>query len=130
VRILSALGAAGPLRMSDLAARADLDAPLLTREVQGLINAGYVNRRTDPGDGRVAIVALTSRGVTATEAYRSAVETIVAETFGRWSASDLRTLAGMLERVAADSARPPRPASSAQPGKRISSTRTPSGSVQ
>lgn len=122
VRILGALRIAGALRMSDLARRADLEAPLLTREVRTLAESGHVKRRADPADGRVSIVELTAKGHKATEAYRAAVAQIAAETFASWSAADLHALAGLLERVAA--------AARAQPGSRISSIRTPSGSVQ
>ncbi|MHB8465035.1 MAG: MarR family winged helix-turn-helix transcriptional regulator [Acidimicrobiales bacterium] len=109
VRILAALRVSGPLRMSDLARRADLEAPLLTREVRGLVEGGYVDRRTHPDDGRVSIVELTARGRAATEAYRTAVAEITSDTFAAWSAGDLRALAGYLDRVAADSSRPPQP---------------------
>jgi DNA-binding MarR family transcriptional regulator len=122
VRILSALRTGGPQRMSDLAHRADLEAPLLTREVRNLVDGGFVKRRADPRDGRVGIVALTAKGRRATESYRGAVEEIVADTFAAWSGADLRALAGYLDRVAQDSAR--------GPGSRISSIRTPSGSEQ
>jgi DNA-binding MarR family transcriptional regulator len=107
VRILSALRAGGPMRLSELARRADLEAPLLSREIRNLVDGGFVERRADPGDGRVGIVKLTTLGRKATEAYRSTVEEIVGETFSSWLSPDLHVLAAYLERVAADSARRP-----------------------
>lgn len=88
--------------MSELARRADLEAPLLTREIRTLGDAGLVARHADAHDGRVSIIDLTAPGRAATEAYRAAVDEITAETFAAWSAADLRVLAGLLERLVAD----------------------------
>jgi DNA-binding MarR family transcriptional regulator len=49
---------------------------------------------------------LTDSGRRASEAYRSATDDIIAETFAGWSSADLRVLAGLLERVAEDFTRP------------------------
>ncbi|HKA05549.1 MAG TPA: winged helix DNA-binding protein, partial [Acidimicrobiales bacterium] len=101
------LQASGPVRLSTLARRTDLEAPLISREVRDLANGGYVRRSADPTDGRAGIVELTAKGRRTIEAYRAATDDIVAEAFSRWSAADLRLLAGLLERVAADSRRRP-----------------------
>jgi DNA-binding MarR family transcriptional regulator len=102
VSILAALDRAGPVRLSKLARLADLEPPLISREVRGLAATGHVVRTADPTDGRAAIVELTATGRRAIDAYRAAVDDIVAEVFGSWSAGDLHDLAGYLERVARD----------------------------
>jgi DNA-binding MarR family transcriptional regulator len=107
IAILSSLQASGPVRLSTLARRTDLEAPLISREVRDLTVAGYVRRSADPSDGRASIVELTAKGRRTIEAYRAATDDIVAEAFSQWSAADLRLLAGLLERVAADSRRRP-----------------------
>jgi len=112
VSILACLRTAGPLRLSDLARAADLEAPLISREIRALVEGGYVRRSADPTDGRAGIVDLTPSGRRASEAYRAATDEIVAETFARWSTTDLRALAGHLERVAEDCGAP------AVPGQR------------
>lgn len=107
ISILSSLRKAGPVRLSSLARLTDLEAPLISREIRELVAAGYVDRDPDPTDGRAGIVALTAEGDAAYQAYRTATDAIVAETFAEWSAGDLRTLRALLERVATDFARPP-----------------------
>ena len=106
VTILAALRSVGRLRMSNLAETTRLEAPLVSREVRDLVEGGYVIRRPDPGDGRVGIVELTPLGRQTSERHRAAVDEIMAETFAAWSEADLTVLAGLLERVAADFARP------------------------
>jgi DNA-binding MarR family transcriptional regulator len=66
-----------------------------------------VRRRSDPTDGRAGIVELTTKGRRASEAYRAATDEIIAESFSKWSAAELRQLAEQLERVVADFSRPP-----------------------
>ncbi len=106
IRILATLRIDGPMRLSDLARSADLEAPLISREIRGLADDGYVSRQPDPTDGRAGIVALTDKGRRASEAYRAAADEIIAETFSRWSTTDLRDLAAQLERVLGDFTRP------------------------
>lgn len=107
ISILSTLRLSGPVRMSELASRTDLEAPLISREVRELTDAGLVRRTSDPTDGRAGIVELTPKGRRTSESYRAATDEIVAETFSRWTAAELRDLAAQLERVAADFASPP-----------------------
>jgi DNA-binding MarR family transcriptional regulator len=107
ISVLSALNASGPLRLTDLAERTDLEVALVSREVRSLDAQGYVRRSADPRDGRVSIVALAPKGRRAYETYRRATDEIIAESFARWSGRDLTALAAMLERVAVDFASVP-----------------------
>ena len=102
ISVLATLNAAGPLRLTDLAERTDLELALVSREVRSLEASGHVRRNADPGDRRASIATLAAKGRRAYEAYRRATDEIVAETFADWSARDLTTLAGLLDRVAAD----------------------------
>jgi DNA-binding MarR family transcriptional regulator len=107
IAILSALRASGPVRLSTLARRTGLEAPLISREVRELVADDYVRRSADPTDGRAGIVDLTSKGRRTYDTYLAATDEIVAEAFADWSAADLRTLARLLERVAVAAARRP-----------------------
>jgi DNA-binding MarR family transcriptional regulator len=112
ISILSTLRLSGPVRLRELSRRTDLEAPLISREIRELMDAGLVRRTSDPTDGRAGIVELTTKGRQASEAYRAATDDIIADTFSRWTAAELRALAGQLERVAGDFSRPPRPSRS------------------
>ena len=109
VSVLMALQAAGPVRLTDLSHRTDLEAPLISREVRDLGEAGLVKRAADKTDGRASIVALTAKGRRTIERYLAGADEIVEETFHSWSAADLRTLADLLDRVATDFRRTPSP---------------------
>jgi DNA-binding MarR family transcriptional regulator len=107
IKILASLRKVGAVRLSSLARVADLEAPLVSREIRELVADGYVRRTADPTDGRAGIVELTAKGEQAYLRYRSATDEIIAETFADWNGADLRALRDQLERVADDFARPP-----------------------
>ena len=106
--ILAASRSAGAVRLSELSRLTGLEPALISREVRELTAMGHAQRRADPEDGRAGIVALTSKGRRASEAYRAAADEIMAEVLASWSAADLHALAGHLERVVHDFARPSR----------------------
>jgi DNA-binding MarR family transcriptional regulator len=60
---LSVVVFGGPLTLSQLADAEQVRRPTMTRLVQALQRAGYVRRLADPGDGRVARIAATAKGV-------------------------------------------------------------------
>jgi DNA-binding MarR family transcriptional regulator len=97
----------GELRVGEIARLTHLESPLVSRELNRLVEDGYAVRRADPADGRVAWVSLSEKGLAAYQAYRKATDDIIAETFGDWRTDELHNLAGLLERVLADFARPP-----------------------
>jgi DNA-binding MarR family transcriptional regulator len=117
VNIVSALHAAGPLRLSRLAQYTDLEAPLVSRETARLVADGYISRAPDATDGRATIVKLTPKGRRAYASYRAATDEIVAEAFAGWKAGEIRTLADYLERVVGD-VRIPEPANVRRNGRR------------
>ena len=52
----------GPIRVSDLAARESISAPVATRVVASLQELGYVERIEDSTDRRVCLIKLTRNG--------------------------------------------------------------------
>jgi DNA-binding MarR family transcriptional regulator len=60
--LLASLVRLGPVRLSELARRENLNATLLSRAVSGLEARGLVARTADPLDGRAATVAITRTG--------------------------------------------------------------------
>jgi DNA-binding MarR family transcriptional regulator len=59
---LGTLDREGPARVTALAAAASIGQPAMTELVQRLERQGLVTRVEDPGDGRVALVTVTSDG--------------------------------------------------------------------
>src|ERR1044072_9081483 len=70
VGLLAALSTR-PFRVTELAAREGITQPAVTQLVNRLASRGWVERRTDPHDGRVVLVALTAAGVDALERVRA-----------------------------------------------------------
>src|SRR5271163_2788951 len=59
---LATLERTGPRRITDLAVIEGVTQPSMTTLVKVLERDGMVERRGDPGDGRVALVAVTEAG--------------------------------------------------------------------
>jgi DNA-binding MarR family transcriptional regulator len=76
---LATLELTGPRRITDLAAREGVMQPSMTALVSALERSGLVERRSDPTDRRVALVALTSEG----EDYIRAMRQGGVEVFGQ-----------------------------------------------
>ena len=60
--VLCGLDRLGDLTIGALAAREQMRPPSMTRTVTGLADAGLVERRSDPSDGRQVVVRLTEAG--------------------------------------------------------------------
>jgi DNA-binding MarR family transcriptional regulator len=89
------------LRMTDLAARVLLSPSGLTRLVDRLEARGFVERLTQPGDGRVALAALTDAGFAELRrASRTHLRGIRRHFTGKLTEPQLRNVAAALEMVA------------------------------
>ena len=62
VSTLAALDQTGPRRLTDLAVNEQVTQPSMTALVTQLEDLGLAERRRDPGDGRVVLVAITRAG--------------------------------------------------------------------
>jgi DNA-binding MarR family transcriptional regulator len=98
-RALRVIGDAGPLRPSEVAERLGIVARSATDAVSGLVTAGFVERTTDPADGRAQLLALSPTG----RAALAKVEQIRAEVgrdfFGRLPEAERMALAAVLDRL-------------------------------
>jgi DNA-binding MarR family transcriptional regulator len=90
--ILSAL-AAGPQRVTQLAASQALAQPTVTQLVGRLEERGWVVRERDPGDGRVVLVSLTAEGRVVLDAVRAEYRQILREHLADRSDEDVLALA-------------------------------------
>ena len=61
---LATLDRLGPMTAGALAAHEQVRPPSMTRTLAHLAEGGYVDRATDPGDGRHLVVSLTDRART------------------------------------------------------------------
>ncbi len=103
---MAVLARHGELRVGEIARYSHLEPPLVSRELNRLVDDGYATRQPDATDRRVARVSLSEHGLAAYQSYRNATDDVIAETFAAWQSDELRDLAGTLERVLGDFARP------------------------
>ena len=67
---LAVLEAAGPLRISDLAARTAIGLPAMSRIAERLSRYGWAARHPDPTDHRACLVSITEAGTELLDAMR------------------------------------------------------------
>lgn len=92
----------GPLSPSDLAGLERISRPTATRILRGLVDAGLVERRPDPADGRSALVEIEARGSKLLKRLRSRKNAYLSRRLATLDPEELRTLdraAGILERL-------------------------------
>jgi homoprotocatechuate degradation regulator HpaR len=61
-RVVRVLAEGGALDATELAARANVLAPSLTRMIRAMTDRGLITRGRDAGDGRRVVLTLTARG--------------------------------------------------------------------
>jgi DNA-binding MarR family transcriptional regulator len=93
VLALSTLERTGPRRITDLAVSEGLAQPSMTALVATLVRAGYAERRSDPADRRVVMVAITEAGLALLRTRRSASAEVIADAVGKLSPEDTAALA-------------------------------------
>jgi DNA-binding MarR family transcriptional regulator len=126
IMLLHHVATQGPLRVSDLAGCAGLDASTVSRHVRGLEDDGYVERTEDPDDRRAWRLAVTPAGHAVLEASLRRRAGLVAAATADWPEHDRDTLTALGRRLADALARGSETPHRRQPGSRTSpESRTP-----
>jgi len=92
----------GPLSLSDLSARADMDLGATSRQVKGLEADGLVERRSRAGDGRVTELLATAAGRRVRARIADVQDRHMADVLAGWSAADQAQFAHLLDRFVED----------------------------
>ena len=92
VGTLSTLDRTGPRRLTDLAVIEGVTQPSMTSLVTSLEQAGLVERRKDPADKRVALVALTEVGSTYLRERRRTTAQLFARLLGKLPPDEVAAL--------------------------------------
>jgi DNA-binding MarR family transcriptional regulator len=100
--MLKTVGANGSMRVTDLAACANLDASTVSRHVTQLHRAGLIERTPDPVDRRAQRVKLSEGGQQALTAAQQARLALVEQSLEGWDPQDLEHLDRLLTRFVAD----------------------------
>lgn len=96
--LLKVLATQGPMRVTELAAFANLDASTVSRHVQQLHRDGLIERSQDPDDGRAQRVALSVRGREQVDAGLARRAALLDKSFEDWDQSDIQTFHTLLAR--------------------------------
>ncbi|GAA0622438.1 MarR family transcriptional regulator [Kribbella sandramycini] len=97
---LFVLRCSGALRLSELAARMELDASTTSRQVRALERLGMVRRSPDPDDGRAFRVELTEQGIAQWEANAQRRVELLTAALDGWSEADIETFERLMTRFA------------------------------
>ena len=97
---LFVLRCSGALRLSDLAARMELDASTASRHVRALEQLGLVRRSPDPDDGRAFRVELTEQGIEQWEDNARRRMELLSAAMEGWSEEDVLTFERLMTRFA------------------------------
>jgi DNA-binding MarR family transcriptional regulator len=85
VMVLQQLAESGAMRPSELAEQLQVEAPHITRQVQRLQQAGYLDRAPDPDDRRAHLIQLTPSGRAAADRLREVRQRGMEAALARWS---------------------------------------------
>ncbi len=97
VGVLRNLSAAGPRRITELAAEERVTQPAITLLVNRLEERGWVKRVADPSDGRAVLVSLTTAGAGVFEQLRAEYRALLHEEMAMLDDSEVETLAAAVE---------------------------------
>lgn len=97
--LMKALLHSGPLRLSSLATRLEVDASTVSRQVRQLEDRGLVERTSDPADGRASRIALSDEGRRRLESGGQRRRALVARLMESWPADDREQLRVLLNRL-------------------------------
>ena len=112
IRVLSLLDQLGPSTVTALAAADRSSQPTMSGAVASLVEKGWVEKRSHPGDARASLVHVTTDGATALSDVRRAHALAVADRLGTTdhTTSDLATAVAVLrDLLASDDATPDGP---------------------
>jgi DNA-binding MarR family transcriptional regulator len=93
---LATLERTGPRRLTDLAVTEDVTQPSMTALVRQLVDLGLAERRRDPADARVVLVALTPAGRQYLRALRRAGASVLAGLIDKLGAQEAGALRAAL----------------------------------
>jgi DNA-binding MarR family transcriptional regulator len=96
VSTLATLEQSGPRRVTDLALNEGVTQPSMTIVVTQLEDLGFAERRRDPGDGRVVLVAITRPGQQYLRSLRRAGASVFTALIDKLAEQDVAALSAAL----------------------------------
>lgn len=98
-RVIRVLSETSPLDASEVAERACILAPSLTRIIKALEDRGLITRERDASDGRRAVLAISASGLAIIREVTPESRAIYAELEARYGAEQIDRLLDMLDEL-------------------------------
>jgi DNA-binding MarR family transcriptional regulator len=98
--VLFVLKCSGPVRLSELASKAEVDASTISRHVRTLEQAGLIRRSPDPDDGRAFRVELSDEGREKFAAATKRRQELLTQAMAGWDPADIKTFESLMSRFA------------------------------
>lgn len=96
------------LRLTDLAAAAELDSSTVSRHLRQLEDSELVTCKPDPVDRRAKLFSLTPKGENLLEEARAERRALLSERLSTWTLPDVRALEQLMSRLAHEVSQSPR----------------------
>jgi len=96
--LLARLVIDGPHRSNALAEAVHSDPSTVSRQIAALVRIGYVERRSDPADGRACLLAATDEGHRVFEANRESRNREISRITSDWDEADRERLVELMDR--------------------------------
>ena len=100
--VLKTVAAGRSVRITDLARELGVEVPTMSRHVANLTQAGYLEKTSDPADGRVWWVELTPKAEDTIERLEGVRRQLLASVFSNWTRSDRDAFVDLLDRFSGD----------------------------
>jgi DNA-binding MarR family transcriptional regulator len=100
--ILGSLMARGPLPMSEIGRIIDKDKSTITALVNKLIKRGYVEKKSEPADSRISLIALTRKGMALKPHFQLIAQRLRAQSYKGITDDERETLVNLLTKLNAN----------------------------
>ncbi|TDS85695.1 MarR family winged helix-turn-helix transcriptional regulator [Nesterenkonia aurantiaca] len=97
--VLATLQQMGPQRMTAIARHLGIGKPTLSRQLSTLENRGFVEKATDPADGRAQMVSLTEEGRARLESAQADRAERYLQMLTPWQELEIQTLSKLLAKL-------------------------------
>jgi DNA-binding MarR family transcriptional regulator len=97
--ILGSLMARGPLPMSEIGRIIDKDKSTITALVNKLIKRGYVEKKSEPADSRISLIALTRKGMALKPHFQLIAQRLRAQSYKGITDNERETLVNLLTKL-------------------------------
>jgi DNA-binding MarR family transcriptional regulator len=97
--ILGSLMARGPLPMSEIGRIIDKDKSTITALVNKLIKRGYVEKKSEPADSRINLIALTRKGMALKPHFQLIAQRLRAQSYKGITDNERETLVNLLTKL-------------------------------